>query len=187
MPVSFKYAMIEINGKPVLVDQKKFDDASKALKDAVSKVEGLTTDLLKKGFALQTPEGMKPVNLGSATDFSGWVTKRMNSDFNLTTSIGGLPEPFKSGLQTLADTDLVVYSAALFYTGDTGSAAPPETKNKLYGELVIGFQVPDSFMKDFPLALREIVIAVNNYPATKSAEATTPTARLKSAKPTKGA
>jgi hypothetical protein len=73
-----------------------------------------------------------------------------------------LPDPFKSGLAALTNTDLVVYSAALFYTGDTGK---PETKNKMYGELVIGFQVPKDFMTDFPLRLREIVIQVNNYPS----------------------
>jgi hypothetical protein len=166
MPVSFKYAMVAINGKPVLVDQKKIDEASKALRDAVSKIDGLTTELLKKGFALQTPEGMKPVNLGSANDFSVWIAAKMESTFSLSTSIAGLPEPFKSGLELLTNTDLIIYSASLFYTGDTGATA---TKNKLYGELVIGFQVPDTFMKDFPLALREVVIAVNNYPPPKAA------------------
>jgi hypothetical protein len=166
MPVSFKYAMVAINGKPVLVDQKKIDEASKALRDAVSKIDGLTTELLKKGFALQTPEGMKPVILGSANDFSVWIAAKMESTFSLSTSIAGLPEPFKSGLELLTNTDLIIYSASLFYTGDTGAT---QTKNKLYGELVIGFQVPDTFMKDFPLALREIVIAVNNYPPPKTA------------------
>jgi hypothetical protein len=166
MSVSFKYAMVEISGKPVLVDQKKFDDASKALRDAVTKINGLTTELLQNGFALQTPEGMKPVNLGSANDFSNWVTKKMNSTFSLADSINGLPDPFKGGLKALTSTDLVIYSAALFYTGETGGEA---TKNKLYGEMVIGFQVPDGFM-DFPVALREIVIAVNNYPATTPAK-----------------
>jgi len=164
MSVSFRYALIEISGKPVLVDQKKIDEAAKALKDAVTKIEGLTTELLKKGFALQTPEGMKPVNLGSANAFSVWVSARMNSTFNLAESISTLPEPFKGGLKLLTNTDIVIYSAALFYTGDTGDGPAAALKNKLYGELVIGFQVPDSFMKDFPLALREIVIAVNNYP-----------------------
>jgi hypothetical protein len=157
--------MVAINGKPILVDQKKINEASKALKDAVSKIDGLTTDLMQKGFALQTPEGMKPVNLGSANDFAGWVSDRMKSTFSLSTSIESLPEPFKGGLSTLTNTDLIIYSASLFYTGDTGTTGKAgELKNKLYGELVIGFQVPETFMKDFPLALREIVIAVNNYP-----------------------
>ena len=162
MSVSFKYALIEINGKPVLVDQKKIDDAAKSLKDALTKIQGLTNDVLQKGFALQTPEGMAPVTLGSASDFSNWVTAKMNSTFKLTDSIATLPDPFKSGLTALVETDLVIYSASLFYTGDTGNDA---TKNKLYGELIIGFEIPDTFMQDFPLRLREIVIVVNNYPA----------------------
>lgn|GEM_PF-7032880 len=179
MPVSFKYAMVEINGKPVLVDQKKIDDASKALKDAVTKIQGLTTNVLKNGFALQTPEGMNPVNLGSANDFSLWVGKTMNSDFKLKDSIAGLPEPFKGGLSALINTDLIIYSAALFYTGVTDDE---KTSKKLYGELVIGFKVPDDFMKDFPLALREIVIAVNNYPAAPAPAAITPVAPAKKAR-----
>ena len=70
MSVSFKYAMVEINGKPVLVDQKKINDAAKSLRDALVKMEGLTNDILQKGFALQTPEGMTPLNLGSASDLA---------------------------------------------------------------------------------------------------------------------
>ncbi|MBC8031870.1 MAG: hypothetical protein H7Z16_17440 [Pyrinomonadaceae bacterium] len=170
MSVSFKYAMVEISGKPVLVDQKKIGEAAKALRDALTKIEGLTNEVLQKGFALQTPEGMKPVNLGSANDFSAWVAGTMKSTFDLTESIGKLPEPFKTGLGTLAATDIVIYSAVLFYTGDTGTGPAAAMKNKLYGELVIGFQVPDTFMKDFPVALREIVIAVNNYPVAAAAD-----------------
>jgi hypothetical protein len=170
MPVNFKYAMVAINGKPVLVDQKKFDDASKALREALLKIDGLTAAVLQNGFALQTPEGMKPVILGSANDFAKWVSDKMaGGQFKLAESIGTLPEPFKTGLATLTNTDLVIYSAALFYTGDTGpSEKAAVQKNKLYGELVIGFQVPESFMNDFPIALREIVIAVNNYPPPKA-------------------
>ncbi len=164
MAVSFKYALVEINKKPVLVDRKKYDDATKELKEALIEIEGLTEAILKKGFALETPEGMSPLHLGTANDFSDWVAAKMNSTFSLKTSIATLPDPFKSGLEALVDTELVIYSAALFYTGATGD---DKTKNKLYGELVIGFQVPETFMKDFPLALREIVIAVNNYPAPK--------------------
>ena len=167
MSVEFKYALVEINKKPVLVDKKAIDEASAALKLAVAKVEGLTAELLKKGFALETPEGMSPVVLGTANDFSVWVNAKMNSDFNLKDSIATLPDPFKSGLIALVDTELVIYSAALFYTGETGA---PATAKKLYGELVIGFRVPETFMQDFPLALREIVIAINNYPEPKSTE-----------------
>jgi hypothetical protein len=152
--------MVEINGKPVLVDQKTISDAAASLRDSLINIQKLSAEVLKNGFALQTPEGMVPVNLGSANDFSDWVAAKMNSTFKLADSIAGLPEPFKSGLAVLTETDLVIYSAALFYTGDTGDAA---TKNKLFGELVIGFQIPDTFMQDFPLALREIVIEVNNY------------------------
>jgi hypothetical protein len=165
MAVSFKYALVEINKKPVLVDKKKFDEAAEALKDALTKIDGLTADVLKNGFALETPEGMSPLHLGTATDFSDWVTAKMESTFKLKDSIDSLPDPFKSGLSALANTELVIYSAVLFYTGDTKVA---KTKNKLFGELLIGFQVPETFMKDFPLALREIVIAVNNYPPPKS-------------------
>ena len=164
MAVEFKYALVEINKKPVLVDRKKFDDAATALKDALLKVEGLTADALKNGFAMETPEGMSPLQLGTAIDFSDWVAKKMNSTFSLKTSIESLPEPFKGGLSTLANTELIIYSAVLFYTGETGK---PETAKKLYGELVIGFRVPATFMQEFPLALREVVIAVNNYPPPK--------------------
>jgi hypothetical protein len=161
MPVNFKYAMVEINGKPVLVDQKKIGDASSSLRKAVTKIEGMTDTILKAGFALQTPDGMKPVILGSADDFSVWVSTMMKSDFSLSKSIEDLPEPFKSGLSAIVRTDLVIYSAALFYTGASTVTA---LDKKLFGELVIGFQVPDDVMKDFPLRLREIVIQVNNYP-----------------------
>ena len=168
MAVEFKYALVEINKKPVLVDKKLIDDASEALRTAVAKVDGLTAELMKKGFALETPEGMSPVVLGTANDFSVWVNAKMNSTFDLKASIGTLPDPFKTGLAKLVDTELVIYSAVLFYTGDTGSTGKAaELKNKLYGELVIGFRVPEDFMKDFPLALREIVIAINNYPPPK--------------------
>jgi len=161
MAVSFKYALIEINKKPVLVDKKKFDEAPEDLQKALKKIDGLTTD---QGFALQTPEGMSPVHLGTANDFSDWVRTKMNSTFSLKDSIGTLPDPFKSGLTALVDTELVIYSAVLFYTGMTTKT---ELQKKLYGELVIGFQVPKTFMQDFPMALREIVIGVNNYPASK--------------------
>jgi hypothetical protein len=163
MSVNFKFALVEINGKPVLVDRKALDDAAKSLRDAIEKITVLKDAVLTNGFALQTPEGMSPVTLGSANDFSVWVSNRLaGGSFNLKASIETLPDPFKSGLAALTNTDLVVYSAALFYTGDTGK---PETKNKMYGELVIGFQVPKDFMTDFPLRLREIVIQVNNYPS----------------------
>jgi hypothetical protein len=166
MAVEFKYALVEINKKPVLVDKKKIDDAPDALKTALAKIDGLTTEALQHGFALETPEGMSPLVLGTANDFSVWVTAKMNSTFNLKASIGTLPDPFKSGLNAMIDTELVIYSAVLFYTGETGK---PETAKKLYGELVIGFKIPETLMKDFPLALREIVIAINNYPPPKSA------------------
>jgi len=169
MSVSFKYAMVEINGKPVLVDQKKINEAAKSLRDALVKIEGLTNDILQNGFALQTPEGMAPLNLGSASDFSNWVTSKMNSTFSLSDSVNSLPDPFKTGLKAIIETDLVIYSASLFYTGDTGV---PATKNKLYGELIIGFQIPDNLMTDFPLRLREIVIVVNNFPAATPAPKT---------------
>ena len=163
MPVSFKYAMIEINKKPVLVDQQTIAEATKSLRDGLAKIEALTDDVLKKGFVFQTPEGMSPVNLGSPEELSDWVSGQMNSSFKLKDSIDGLPEPFKTGLKGLAETDLVIYSAALFYTGGAAVGG-----SKLYGELVIGFQVPDTFMADFPLRLREIVLAVNNYPPPKT-------------------
>lgn len=164
MPVNFRYAMIEINGKPVLVDRKAIADASRTIRDAVAKISDLKDAVLTNGFALQTPEGMSPVTLGSATDFANWVSKHLaGGSFSLTDSIAALPDPFKSGLSALASTDLIIYSAALFYTGDTGK---PATKNKMYGELVIGFFVPATFMQDFPVRLREIVIQVNNYPSS---------------------
>ena len=105
MPVNFKYAMVAINGKPVLVDQKKFDDASKALREALLKIEGLTAAALQNGYALQTPEGMKPLILGTANDFSKWVSAKMTGgEFDLQKSIGTLPEPFKTGLAALTTT-----------------------------------------------------------------------------------
>lgn len=163
MSVNFKFALVEINGKPVLVDRLALKDAAKSLQDAIAKIAALKEANLTNGFALQTPEGMSPVILGSATDFANWISQTMaGGQFDLKTSIAGLPDPFKSGLAALTNTDLVIYSAALFYTGDTKK---PETKNKMYGELVIGFQVPKDFMTDFPLRLREIVIQVHNYPS----------------------
>lgn len=166
MSVSFKYAMVEISGKQVLVDQKKISEAAKSVRDALATIQGLTADALKNGFALQTPEGMSPVNLGSAEDFSDWIAAKMGSTFSLADSVNSLPDPFKTGLQAIVETDLIIYSASLVYTGDTGT---PATKNKLYGELIIGFQIPDHLMADFPLKLREIVIVVNNYPAAAPA------------------
>ena len=166
MSVYFQFALVEINGKPVLVDRKALDDAAKSLRDAIARLkekEPWKDVNLANGFALQTPEGMTPVTLGSATDFANWVSKNMaGGEFDLTKTIATLPEPFKTGLSGLARTDLVIYSAALFYTGDTKVEA---TKNKMYGELVIGFQVPNDLMTTFPLRLREIVIQINNYPS----------------------
>lgn len=162
MATSFKYALVEINNNPVLVDQRTIDEATTALRNGLKE---LKEDTLKKGFALQTPEGMNPVVLGSVSNFSDWATKKMDLVFSLKDEIKKLPDPFKSGLSGLANTDLVLYSAALFYTG-VSQTEKPKTTN-LYGELVIGFRIPDTFMQDFPLALREIVLAVNNFPAPK--------------------
>jgi len=164
MSVNFKFALVEINGKPVLVDRKAIEDATKSLRDAIAKISDLKDAVLTNGFALETPEGMSPVILGSANDFAKWVSNNLaGGSFDLSASIATLPDPFKTGLKLLTETELVIYSAALFYTGDTGV---PKTKNKLYGELVIGFQIPEGAMKaDFPLKLREIVIQVNNYPS----------------------
>lgn len=163
MSVNFKFALVEINGKPVLVDRKALEDAAKSLRDAIEKITALKEADLSNSFALETPEGMSPVILGSANDFANWISKTMaGGQFDLSASIATLPDPFKTGLKALTNTDLVIYSAALFYTGDTKK---PETKNKMYGELVIGFQVPNDFMVDFPLRLREIVIMVHNYPS----------------------
>ena len=160
--VAFKYAMVEINKKDVLVERKKFDEASKPLKKALKKITALADDL-KIGFALETPEGMSPLHLGTAADFTNWVSEKMKADFKLEESIKGLPEPFSGGLKTLVNTELVIYSASLFYTGETKK---PETEKRLYGELVIGFQIPEwIIVKDFPVVLREIVIAVNNFPS----------------------
>lgn len=164
MPVNFKYAMVEINKKPVLVDQKKIGDAQASLRKAVTKIDKMTDAILKAGFVLQTPDGMKPLILGSADDFSVWISAQMGGTFSLSDSIKDLPPPFKDGLSAIVRTDLVIYSAALFYTGANDVT---ELNKKLFGELVIGFQVPDDVMKDFPLRLREIVIQVNNYPPPK--------------------
>ncbi|MFY9620658.1 MAG: hypothetical protein WAM70_02755 [Pyrinomonadaceae bacterium] len=162
--VEFRYALVEINKKEVLVERKKFDDAAKPLKKVLKKSGLLTEADLKIGFALETPEGMSPLRLGTANDFSNWVTEKMKADFKLEASIEKLPDPFNTGLKALVNTELVIYSAVLFWTGDTKN---DQTKNRFYGELVIGFQVPEWFMEDFPVALREIVIAVNNYPPPK--------------------
>jgi hypothetical protein len=162
-PVAFKYAKIEINGKSVLVTQTAFSDATDEFQkqiNAIKDTAGITPDMLTKGFALQTPPAMNPLTLGSVEDFSNWVNTEMksDSDFSLATSIAQLPSPFSTGLGTLLSTDVVIYSAALFYN--------PAPAKKLYGELVIGFKIPkDKFTGDFPLTLKEIVIAVNNYPA----------------------
>ena len=165
MSVNFKYALVEINAKPVLVDRLALEDAAKSLRDAIAKIAALKDKDLTNGFALQTPEGMSPVTLGSANDFANWVSANLaGGSFDLSASIATLPDPFKTGLRLLTETELVIYSAALFYTGDTKDAA---TKNKMYGELVIGFQIPEGAMKaDFPLKLREIVIQVHNYPSS---------------------
>ncbi|WP_447962651.1 hypothetical protein [Nitrospira sp. Ecomares 2.1] len=156
MALKFKYALVEINSKPVLVDKKAFAEASQALRDALAKVSAITKEVKEKGFALQTPEGMIPVNLGSASDFSKWVTNKLEiKNFDLGKEVAELPSPARDVANILINTDLVLYSAALFYTG--------EPLKKLYGELVIGFKLPEDAM-DFPLALKEIVIAVDNYP-----------------------
>jgi hypothetical protein len=165
MAVNFKYLMIEINGKPVLVDKKALNEASQSLREEVKKIKALTDGVLKNGFAVETPEGMTPVRLGSAEDFSVWVSAKMGGSFDLSSSIGTLPSPFKEALGALVTADLVIYSASLFYTGDTGDVA---TQKKLYGELVLGVQFPPITPDSFPLALREVVIEVDNYPPTQA-------------------
>ncbi len=170
MPVRFEYALVEINGKPVLVDQTTFDQASEAFRDALAKIEEITHEIREAGFALQTPEGMRPVVLGSLTDFTGWVSRQLGiENFSLENEAGNLPDPFGSGLQGLVRTDLVLYSASLFYTAQALESSKKKTKTndvkRFYGELVIGFRIPPDFMQSFPLRLREVVLAVNNYPA----------------------
>lgn len=161
MPVEFRYAQIEINDKPVLVDKAAIDDASKALKDGLAKVENLTEAILESGFALETPDGMQPVVLGNASGFSKWLTTKMGASFDLDEEIKKLPAPLSTGLSVVANTDLVLYSAALFYIPAAKRKDKPKIK-AMYGEIVFGFRV-NLKSDDFPLGLNEIVIAVNNF------------------------
>ena len=161
MPVNFKFAVFEISEKPVLVDRKKIDETSKELKDGLAKVTALTEAMLTAGFGLETPEGMNPVVLGNVNNFTNWVTDKLdvkNDDgtaFKLDKAIEKFPPPFKTVVAKLTSIDIKLYSAALFYV-------PGAPKQKLYGELVIGFEVQ---LKEegFPLALNEIVISINNF------------------------
>jgi len=164
MPVEFRYAQIEINGKPVLVDKAAIAEARQVLKDGLAKVTALTDEVKAKGFAMQTPDGMQPIVLGNAIQFSNWLTNMMGASFDLRAEIGKLPDPLKTGLSVVANTDLVLYSAALFYVPVPSDAPAPKPKS-IYGEIVFGFRVNMS-SSDFPLALNEIVIAVNNFSAT---------------------
>jgi hypothetical protein len=162
MPVNFKFAVFEISGKPVLVDRKKIDETSKELKDGLAKVTALTDELLKTGFGLETPEGMNPVVLGNVDNFCNWVALKLDvkndgNAFKLDTEIKKLPPPFSTVVAKLASIDIKLYSAALFYV-------PEKAPKKLYGELVIGFEVKLSD-PGFPLALDEIVISINNFTA----------------------
>ena len=162
MPVTFKFALFEISGKPVLVDQKKIDETSKALKDGLAQVTALTDTMLKSGFSLETPEGMNPVVLGNVDKFCDWVAANLDvktdgQPFSLDKEIKKLPPPFSTVIAKLASIDIKLYSAALFYI-------PKDAPKKLYGELVIGFEVNLSD-PGFPLALQEIVISINNYEA----------------------
>lgn len=159
MPVNFKFAVFEISGKPVLVDRKKIDETSKELKDGLAKVTTLTEAMLTAGFGLETPEGMNPVVLGNVDNFCNWVAAKLEvkndgAAFKLDTEIRKLPPPFSTVIAKLASIDIKLYSAALFYV-----PGPPQ---KLYGELVIGFEVKLSD-PGFPLALDEIVISINNF------------------------
>ena len=160
MAVSFKFAVFEISDKPVLVEQQKIDDTSKALRDGLAKVKELTDALLKTGFGLETPEGMDPVVLGNVNNFCDWVAKKLEvkndgQNFNLNTEIQKLPPPFSTVVAKLSSIDIKLYSASLFYI-------PKDAPKKLYGELVIGFEVKLSD-PGFPLALDEIVISINNF------------------------
>ena len=160
MPVNFKFAVFEISGKPVLVDRKKIDETSKELKNGLAKITELTDEILKTGFGLETPEGMNPVVLGNVDNFCDWVAKKLDvknegQAFKLDTEIRKLPPPFSTVIAKLASIDIKLYSAALFYV-------PDKAPKKLYGELVIGFELR---LNDpgFPLALDEIVISINNF------------------------
>lgn len=160
MPVNFKFAVFEISDKPVLVEQQKIDDTSKALKEGLAKVPALTDALLKTGFGLETPEGMDPVVLGNVNNFCDWVAKKLEvkndgAAFSLDKEIKKLPPPFNDVVAKLTSIDIKLYSAALFYI-------PKDAPKKLYGELVIGFEVKLSD-PGFPLALDEIVISINNF------------------------
>ena len=163
MPVNFKFAVFEISGKPVLVDRKKIDETSKELRDGLAKVTTLTDEILKTGFGLETPEGMNAVVLGNVDNFTDWVAAKLdakNEDgtaFKLDKAIAKLPPPFSNVIAKLTSIDIKLYSAALFYI-------PENAPKKLYGELVIGFEVKLSD-PGFPLALDEIVISINNFTA----------------------
>jgi hypothetical protein len=166
MNATFNYARIEISGKDVLVDKKDIADAGTALAAKIQAVK----DELKNGFVMQTPEGMIPVDLGSAEDLGAWVARRMQGgEFKLSTFIGQLPEPFKTGLNAVATAQFVLYSAALFFSGgDSKTSTTPGMKRdppKLYGELVVGFRIPSDVMDDF--LVREVVIAINNFSEPK--------------------
>lgn len=163
MPVEFRYAQIEINQKPVLVDKQTIADASLVIKDGLARVTELTEAIMQSGFALQTPEGMQPIVLGNALGFSKWLSETLGASFDLGAEIRKLPPPLSTGLNVLAGTDLVLYSAALFYIPKEKRDTDGKIK-AMYGEIVFGFRV-NLTSPDFPLGLNEIVIAVNNFPA----------------------
>ena len=118
MATSFRYALVEISGKPVLVDRRAIAEATTALREAINRIEEVKEEIKKSGFAMQTPEGMRPVVLGNLAGFVTWATDQMGIDFSLGDEIKKLPEPFKSGLSGIVDTDLVLYSAAFVYLPD---------------------------------------------------------------------
>lgn len=164
MPVEFRYAQIEIDGKPVLVDKQTIADASQALRDSLEKVVKLSDEITAKGFALQTPDGMEPVILGDANSFAAWLSKTIaGATFDLKAEIDKLPEPLKGGLTVVAGTKLVLYSAVLFSLPADARKGNDKIK-AMYGEIVFGFRV-NLKSADFPVGLNEIVIAVNNFSA----------------------
>lgn len=152
---------LDIQGEKVWVDKRKISEAMNDLQVRLNQ----TAAKIDEGFAVVTPENMRPVRLGSINSFLKWAAT-FKTGVAIPTSLEklvpvGAPEVITTALKAIGDTELYLYYAGFAYV----KKDPAADGHDVYVRFMIGLRPPVAHNNLGPVALDEIIIACSNFPA----------------------